>query len=59
VPCPVCGDQTEEFLLRECVICRTLFCRRCSISGYGREFCSERCRAYFYFGDEDDLGERE
>lgn len=40
-----------EDALRECAICRTLFCPSCAIRGYGREFCSARCRDYFFFGD--------
>jgi hypothetical protein len=47
--------------LQECMICRTVFCRQCGVAGYGREFCSARCRACFFFGDgaEEELGSEE
>jgi hypothetical protein len=55
--CPNCGRETNEFALRECAVCRKLSCRNCGVAGYGREFCSERCRGFFYHGDEDDVEE--
>jgi len=58
--CPNCGEPAEEDTLRECVICRTLFCPACAVRGYGREFCSTRCRDFFFFGDgeEEAAGEK-
>jgi len=49
--CPNCHEPVAEEMLRECAICRTLFCPACAVRGYGREFCSVRCRDYFFFGD--------
>ena len=37
--------------MKVCIICRGRFCPSCAVAGYGREFCSERCRDYFFFGD--------
>jgi hypothetical protein len=37
------------------MICRTQFCQYCAVRGYGREFCSDTCRAMFFFGDADDV----
>ena len=28
----------------------------CTVSGYGRDFCSDRCSKYFFYGDEEELG---
>ncbi len=55
--CPVCQQQVPVGVLRPCMICRTLFCRRCAIEGYGREFCSPVCRDYFFHGDGDESDE--
>ncbi len=49
--CPVCREPVPEGSLHGCVICRSLFCHRCAVSGYGHEFCSTRCRDYFFYGD--------
>ena len=40
--------------LRTCQICRSLFCQHCEIYGYGRNFCGDRCRDMFFFGDGED-----
>ena len=40
--------------MQTCMMCRTLFCRYCAARGYGRDFCSDRCRAMFFFGDGDE-----
>ncbi|MCP4899630.1 MAG: hypothetical protein GY906_21905 [bacterium] len=58
--CPRCdralpvGDA-----LRGCAICRTLFCHYCAVVGFGREFCSDRCRDFFFHGDDDEEEEEE
>lgn len=57
--CPNCHRSVVEDDLRECVICRSLFCPNCVERGYGREFCSTRCRDYFFFGDMEEMGEEE
>jgi len=51
--CPACQRAVEEDALTTCLICRSLFCPGCAVPGYGREFCSTRCRDYFFFGDGD------
>jgi len=52
--CPSCGHEILPFQLRDCSICRILFCQYCSVPGYGRDFCSDRCRAMFFFGNGDE-----
>ena len=52
--CPNCHRSVAEDVLQECLICRSLFCPECAVRGYGREFCSTRCRDYFFFGDMDE-----
>jgi hypothetical protein len=52
--CPNCGSALEGRALQTCMICRTRFCLHCTVRGYGREFCSDTCRAMFFFGDGDD-----
>ncbi len=53
--CPRCdlvvrvGDA-----LRGCAICRTVICHHCSVEDFGRHFCSDRCRDYFFHGDGDE-----
>lgn len=56
--CPACGTRVPVGVLQTCMICRSLFCRRCAVPGYGRSFCSPVCRDYFFHGDgDDDVGE--
>jgi hypothetical protein len=55
--CPQCGEKVSEYSLQQCSICRSLFCHRCAVSGYGRDFCSSMCREYFFHGDVDDESE--
>lgn len=55
--CSRCGESTSDLELRTCMICRSLFCRRCAVSGYGRVFCSEVCRGFFFFGDGEETEE--
>ena len=52
--CPVCRSPVFEEALKVCVICRRLFCHRCAVQGYGREFCSTRCRDFFFYGEGED-----
>lgn len=52
--CAVCGEAVREDALQRCAICRTLLCRGCGVEGYGRFFCTRRCRDYFFFGDMED-----
>jgi len=49
--CPGCNHRIQAGELRLCIMCRSLFCHRCAVEGYGRTFCSDRCREYFFHGD--------
>jgi hypothetical protein len=55
--CSVCGRVVPDLELQACMICRSLFCHRCAVVGYGREFCSEVCRGFFFHGDGDEREE--
>ena len=57
VMCPNCGEPTIELELQQCMICRSLFCRRCAVRGYGRNFCSDVCRGVFFHGDGEETEE--
>ena len=52
--CPNCGRALGAMRLQSCMICRSLFCLQCAVTGYGRDFCSDNCRAMFFFGDGDE-----
>jgi len=52
--CPSCGRPLNAMRLQTCMICRSLFCLQCAVTGYGRDFCSKNCRAMFFFGDGDE-----
>jgi hypothetical protein len=52
--CPKCGRELMSFQLRDCPICRTQFCQQCGVRDFGRDFCSDRCRAMFFFGNGDE-----
>ena len=51
--CPLCGLEVPESELQECFICHAVNCQYCALSDYGRTFCSERCRGFFFWGDGD------
>jgi len=55
--CSRCDQSFEEMELQTCMICRSLFCRYCAVKGYGRTFCSDICRGFFFFGDGDETEE--
>ena len=57
--CPSCGQILGATELQTCMICRSLFCLHCAVTGYGRDFCSENCKAMFFFGDGDEEPERD
>ena len=58
--CPRCGEEvTEGDPLQACSICRTPFCERCAVIGFGRYFCSSRCRDFFFHGDGEEEEEAE
>ncbi|MEJ2187952.1 MAG: hypothetical protein P8Y93_00815 [Acidobacteriota bacterium] len=52
--CPRCGLPAAERDLQVCMICRSLFCQECAVRDYGRQFCSLRCRGFFFYGDGDE-----
>jgi len=52
-PCPVCGLGVLANQLQECEICRSVCCEYCVVSDFGRDFCSRRCRGFFFWGDGD------
>ena len=52
--CEQCERDASTDELRLCMICRSLFCRRCAVMAYGREFCSVSCSEFFFHGDGDD-----
>jgi hypothetical protein len=54
VSCRSCGDLVLESEIRTCMICRSRFCPQCAVVGFGREFCSPRCREFFFHGEEPD-----
>ena len=49
--CPACDRPIYEYELQQCLICRSLFCHRCAVPGFGRYFWSSRCRDVFFYGD--------
>ena len=55
--CSRCDETFGDYELQTCMICRSLFCRRCTVSGYGRGFCSDVCRGFFFFGDGEETEE--
>jgi ribosomal protein S14 len=55
--CSRCGEPVADLKLQTCMICRSLFCRNCAVEGYGRSFCSDVCRGFFFHGDGDETEE--
>jgi len=55
--CSRCEESTSDLELQTCMICRSLFCHRCAVIGYGRAFCSDVCRGFFFFGDGEETEE--
>lgn len=49
--CPLCGLEVPAPELEECFICHASFCQYCAVLDYGRKFCSNRCRGFFFWGD--------
>jgi hypothetical protein len=52
--CVVCGVAVDPEFAMRCMICRSAFCAECGVTGYGRTFCSPRCRDFFFFGEADE-----
>ncbi|MCU0304817.1 MAG: hypothetical protein MUC56_12245 [Thermoanaerobaculales bacterium] len=55
--CSRCDEIVPDLELQTCSICRSLFCRTCAVEGYGRFFCSDVCRGFFFHGDGDETEE--
>ena len=55
--CSMCEESFGDLELQTCMICHSLFCRHCAVDGYGRSFCSDVCRGFFFFGDGDETEE--
>jgi len=55
--CSRCEETFGDIELQTCMICHSLFCRHCAVDGYGRSFCSDVCRGFFFFGDGDETEE--
>jgi len=55
--CSRCNESFADLELQTCMICRSLFCRYCAVEGYGRDFCSDVCRGFFFYGDGDETEE--
>ncbi len=53
IKCPLCGLDVPENEVQECFICHAVFCQYCGMHDYGRTFCSNRCRGFFFWGDGD------
>lgn len=49
--CSRCGEIFNDLELQTCMICRSRFCPECGVEGYGRFFCSDVCRGFFFYGD--------
>ena len=52
-PCQLCGLQVPESELQTCFICHEKYCEYCAKLDFGRTFCSNRCRGFFFWGDGD------
>jgi len=50
-PCPICGLRVPVNQLQECAICSSVSCEYCAVFDFGRNFCSNRCRGFFFWGD--------
>jgi hypothetical protein len=55
--CSRCGEIFNDIELKVCMICHSLFCRHCAVEGYGRSFCCDICRGFFFHGDGDETEE--
>jgi hypothetical protein len=57
--CPKCGLKVSESELQSCAICHSVLCQYCAVNDFGRSFCSNRCKGFFFWGDgeQDDEGD--
>ena len=54
VRCLKCGKNLDQGRLHKCPICFKYACEEHVYRMSGREFCSNSCAQYFFFGDEED-----
>jgi len=54
VHCLKCGKTLDQNRLYKCPICFKHVCEEHVYRMSGREFCSNGCAQYFFFGDEED-----
>ena len=54
VRCLKCGKDIDQVRLHKCPICFKYVCEDHVYRMSGREFCSNGCAQYFFFGDEED-----
>jgi len=52
--CVRCGRSNQETKLAKCAICFKFYCRTCAVLRHGKNFCSNICADYFFFGDEEE-----
>lgn len=53
VQCPKCGLKVPESDLQSCSICHSVLCQYCAVADFGRSFCSNRCKGFFFWGDDE------
>jgi hypothetical protein len=54
IHCVVCEKTLDDARLSKCPICFKYVCDEHAYNMSGREFCSDGCARYFFFGDEDE-----
>jgi hypothetical protein len=54
IKCHVCEKTLDDGKLYKCPICFKYSCDDHVYRTSGRDFCSDGCARYFFFGDEDD-----
>jgi hypothetical protein len=52
--CQACGKEFSVWALCNCPMCAKTVCGKCGFHAYGRTFCSSRCAALFFHGDDED-----
>lgn len=52
--CTGCGVGESDAVLSGCPSCARRFCGDCGVRLKGRRFCTQRCAAVMFYGDEND-----
>jgi hypothetical protein len=52
--CVGCQVNDQDERLSKCPICFKWVCENCGFRSMGRVFCSKKCSAQFFFGDDED-----